>query len=752
MPAPHSTGNNPAVSSAISAARQKALDAITARFGTAGSNEIARHEAISDLLTKYGDTYGEMSLLAAAASAQERQNMVEYKRLMGMVTLTSVRPEPGPDGVLVDPLKEAAKTTEEFVDPYMGPTARIARWNSDNKRLDFGRCMVRCGTQVVDSFAMASSGGAYGLRMSWQIKGVCLPAFKNPVHALSVFRGLVKRTARVQAAQDLALLRHVVNATTEHRLTLAASNGAHLTNSSFNAPAKRGLYRHRQETFAPAPTPMSLVALDRHVLAEISQHYRQLGRQGFTIGGAVQNPNAPGDVHTIIDGQPFGGWPMVNLGMNANYVDPLQHFQKTGMLTSPFASAEGYNKAIPNFLFEQSTLFPGLAIDVASGSLVEIPAYVSSDTIPQDDRDGLGLTVGAAPVLNPAARNPYAVRFYIGVNPTMANIITVEDQFGYHLVSEDQFNGGAEASEYARMIGSVEGYAIARPRKEGELFTIHDHYFERNAVVVPNVNNGVVAVLARAQLLADTGVNDCNLAPVVMQNVEVLPDDCPRSPDHGGFVSHAITGAAVGGKSLLVTSSRPVGNTGRAHVLTITHRAGTNFSVYTTAYVDAAAVTLEVTDINGLNTLRVPATISRGFAFSDEHRDNIPTGGNLTVVVDTALAPGQIIRAISPQDVAGTGGVNVVRGSAEAYVDQTGASPAGHYVVQVDEMPTAAQWAVGSNRTLTVYNASGAPLQVIPQVELVALVNTDDGVASRIVINNAALTAEILSATRVTLA
>lgn len=713
------------VPASVTAAQNALATSVAATFT---SSDVARHQALATLMHTYTiDGLATPAAIAASGISFRRQQDDRRRAQLGLfLKQMVVRPTVGPNGVLENPLVAAANRTLEFVTPAMPNVNNIRLWQPNNTGLDLSRCFTGCGTNY-EGLAVASTGGAYGLQMSWMIKGICLPAFANPQQAMAWFERNAEFSATVFNAQFTKMARSIVTRALQHKFTLEAvtdANGvsSYVRNSSPLAPASFGHYRHKDGLFVHPTDINKLAPLQLPMLDSLARYYNQLNGNVIMDGSIGMSANGTPS-WAIWDSQP-DGWLWHNIKHNPAFNTPNQQYQNHGTVQMVGGTVPSESFGPWNFM--ANNVFPGFGVNTANGSLIEIPDYVSINGIDPEMAKENGLIQGDVDALNPASRNPTAIQFTIAPS-NVATIMEVAENWNHQAVGEDQ----------NAMLHSGSGHTLPRPRVLGQIADIYDRFFEKSYLVVPNpnVDNATTGILARAQSLSAAPVNMCNTAAITYVAPATRDDNCPRDASFRGYLDERITGPAANRNLITVTEARAITTT--RYAITVRTDVGQTLNIFSPLYSSGGALTVIYSDVNGVNSDRIAATVERGLLLETVQGTTLaPTGGDLVLVLSAALPAGSIIRGIERADSSPTG-YDVVKGTVEPVIDAiTDVVTAGTLFVQLSEMPTPAQWAQAAAKTLTTYTSAGAVIHTY-SVTLTDTVNAPDGVVGRVQLSSA---------------
>ncbi len=713
------------IPASVTAANAALAASVAAAFS---ANDITRHQTLATLLNTYSiDGLGTPAAIAASGISFRRQQDDRRRAQLGLfLKQMVVRPTVNANGILENPLVEAANRTLEFVTPAMPNVNNIRLWSPSTAALDLNRCFASCGTNY-DGLAVASTGGAYGLQMSWMIKGICLPAFANPAQAMAWFERNSEFAATVFNAQFTKMARSIVTKALRHKFTLEAvtdANGisTYVRNSSPLAPSSFGHYRHKDGLFVHPTDINKLAPLQLPMLDSLARYYRQLNGNVIADGSIGMSANGTPS-WAIWDSQP-DGWLWHNIRNNPAFNTPNQQYQNNGTVQMVGGTVPSESFGPWNFM--ANDVFPGFGVNTANGSLIEIPDYVSMNGLDPELAKENGLIVGDVDALNPASRNPTAIQFTIAPS-NVATIMEVAEPWNHQAVGENQ----------QAMLHSGSGYTLARPRVLGQIADIYDRYFEKSYLVVPNsnVDNATTGILARAQSLSAAPVNMCNTAAVTYVAPATRYDNCPRDASFRGYMDERITGPASNRNMVTVVESRAITTT--RYAVTVRTDVGQSLNIFAPLYASGGAHTVIYSDVNGANTDRISATVERGLLLETINGSAMaPTGGDLVIILSAALPAGSIIRGIERADSSPTG-YDVVKGTVELVLDPTtDAVVSGTLLVQLAEMPTPAQWAQAAAKTLTTYTSAGVVIHTY-SVTLTDTVNAPDGTVGRVQLSSA---------------
>lgn len=720
---------------------------VLAAFGNGSSSDQVRHAAISNALYTYGgNVLGDpAAVVRTSISLAEQRASMEMNELKGLLDVGMVAPQIDPlTGGLVNPLEVAAKASMQFESPALPDVNMIKLWSPDSSRnYNLERCFVGCGPNF-DGLTISSKGGAYGVSADWKLNGLCLPAFSVPQHALQWFEKNARFSAKVWMLVMRNLYRQIISRAIKHKFTLEVdANNNYVTNGRAAAPNPYGHYRCNEDLYAPPIDPAKLAPLSPQWLTMLANYYvNHLGFQGAS--GTAAN-GAP--MWDILDSQPNGGWLYHAFGNNPAFNTQNQEFQKSGNILSPYGHQGISANAFAPWNFRHSRLFKGLTIDNITGALVPIRDTVALGDIDAAAKADMGIILGDVDYLNPATRNPYGLQFIIA--PTnMAKVLSVSDPYLHAAVGSTAW----------REMHSGAGFDLARPLTVGQIAPIVDTYYSFKAVVIPNtdVGNASTGIVARAHALATAAVNMCNVAAVTTQTRQTISDECPRDPSFRGYMQNEITGPSLNDSEMNVIESRNMNpGTDTIFEMTIGLRPGQTVN-YFNPLITAAGGTVTVVTVNadGVATTRRAATLTRAFQF-DRVGGGVSPTGQIRVTLGAQLPAGSVIRSVHPSEDA-TGAIEVIPGSVEYQVDETtGAQIDDRFYVQVSELSTPAQWAVGATKSLVTYaGAVAAAGYNVTLIDSTELPNEIDGNGVRLLLGsaNAAFTyANLRNATRITL-
>lgn len=661
---------------------------------------------------------------ATADATSERSSLMPYFDFRTLSASQAVV-----NGVAVNFMKMLGLDDTSTLRPSYENTAFDASFYipSNDVPYDPSRCFITaCNEQGQPSVVQSAEGNAYGVKMSWTVKGTCWAAFSSEAMFVNYIRAFAQTLNYRAMRSEVELMRQIALRSARHKTTLTRGpNNTYLLNNNPLAPTPYGSYRNGEGAFDGVNDPQDLMPLDFAFLEQLGTYY------SYSPGAMPQVPgvNGAAPVWGLID--PTTRLYNELVANNPNFNPMSRQLMETGNYIMPYMSAQN-GAMVGNWKINHGRLFPFVALN-SEGKLVFMEDTVPVSTLGEEARRMMHFTTANADtaVVNPALRHPYAAIYTAGVNEKMATVWGITEPYAVLEARDalgDVVPGDTNIMEFNRSIMGA-GTRVKRrqdpnlPSNITQLAETYDHYFQREYIVRPNTMNEVSLTVARCRTIVPPVVSTCNLAAPIIQTGPTIIAPCGST---NSFNYRELSGPANGGGIFAILNNRSLGgNLWEAEVSPLSNDASIVAMFGESGLKEGDTFTVITADAYDLNQTPMQATMRRSMILRAAGGNIWSNAASVQFELSAALPAGHKLYALARNDQAPTG-LKMIRGSAEVVRNAARAIIAGELYVRLEGIPTPAQWANGATKSLTRKDANGTIIGTAITVTYVELVNSDE--------------------------